>query len=72
VAADLPEGPVPTRAILRAVQAGQRGFSAEQRDWVVGEAMAVTGWQFTPLELLAKGEPWLAERLLASASLPPD
>lgn len=66
------EGPVPTRNVLRAVIAGQRAFSREQREWVVGEALGITGWQYTPVELLDKGDPWLAERILESASLPPD
>jgi len=30
----------------------------------VAEAMIVTGWQFTPVELLGRGEPWLAGLLL--------
>lgn len=67
----MPEGRVPSRATLLAVQAGERPFSAEQRDWVIGEALGITGWQFTPVELLAKGEPWLAECILGSKSLPP-
>lgn len=66
------EGPVPTRAVLRAVVDGQRGFSPEQREWVVGEALGITGWQYTPVELLAKGDSWLAERILASSTLPQD
>lgn len=58
------EGPIPTKAILEQVVAGQRAFSKEQRDWVVGEAFGLSGWEFTPVELLGKGEPWLAQLLL--------
>src|SRR5690606_24975231 len=42
VAAAVAEGPVPTRSILTAVAAQQRALSSEQRDWVVGEALAAT------------------------------
>ena len=58
------EGPVPSEALLKDVVAGKRGFSDEQREWVVGEALGLTGWKYTPVELLDKGEPWLARCIL--------
>jgi hypothetical protein len=58
------EGPVPTSALLESVAAGNREFSQAQREWVVGEALGITGWSMTPVELLAKGDPWLAGKVL--------
>lgn len=62
------QGPVPDAAVLRAVAAGEREFSAAQREWVIGEALGLTGWSMTPLELLAKGDVWLAEKIIAAAA----
>lgn len=59
-----PDSPVPDENLLRQVSAGRRQFSKEQRDWVVGEALGLTGWRMTPLELIDKGDAWLAQRLL--------
>jgi hypothetical protein len=56
--------PMPSRAVLEAVVAGTRKFSKEQLEFTVGEVMVLTGWEMTPLELLAKGEPWLAQQVL--------
>lgn len=64
------EGPVPTRAILDAVATGARPFSREQREWCVAECLALTGWQFTPIELIERGDPWLAQQLLAAPNVP--
>jgi hypothetical protein len=64
------EGPVPTRAILDAVAGGARPFSREQREWCVAECLALTGWQFTPIELIERGDPWLAQQLLAAPNVP--
>ncbi|HAI58284.1 MAG TPA: hypothetical protein DCM32_00190 [Xanthomonadaceae bacterium] len=50
--------------VLERVRAGERGFTKAQREFAVAEAMIVTGWQFTPVELLDRGEPWLAGLLL--------
>lgn len=63
-AAQAEEGPVPSESLLRAVAAGQREFSEPQREWVVGEALGLTGWSMTPVELLDKGDVWLAEKIL--------
>lgn len=54
----------PPPQLLELVKAGERSFSKAQREFAVGEALVVTGWQFTPVELLEKGEPWLAGLLL--------
>lgn len=65
-----PEGPVPSRAILEAVVAGQREFSKEQREWMIGECLALTAWEFTPVELIEKGDSWMAAKVLESPSCP--
>ncbi|MBD8525788.1 hypothetical protein [Pseudomarimonas arenosa] len=54
------EDPIPGEAVLNGVVAGERGFTEAQREWVVGEALGLTGWKYTPVELLAKGDAWLA------------
>lgn len=64
------EGPVPSRAVLEAVVAGGRGFSREQREWCVAECLALTGWQFTPIELIERGDAYLAQTLLAAPNCP--
>jgi hypothetical protein len=64
------EGPVPSRAVLEAVVAGGRAFSREQREWCVAECLALTGWQFTPIELIERGDPWMAQQILAAPNAP--
>jgi len=58
------EAPMPGRAVLEAVIAGQRKFTKAQLEFTIAEAMVLTGWQLTPLELTEKGEPWLARLVL--------
>lgn len=55
-----PEGPMPTPEILKAVADGLRPFSKEQREWSVGEAMVLSGFQYTPVELIDKGDAHIA------------
>lgn len=64
------EGPIPTRAVLDAVASGARPFSREQREWSVAECLTLTGWQFTPIELIERGDPWMAQQLLAAPNAP--
>ncbi len=64
------EAPMPGRAVLEAVIAGERKFSKAQLEFSIAEAMVLTGWQQTPLELLEHGEPWLAELILKNQSPP--
>lgn len=56
--------PMPSRAVLEAVIAGRRQFTREQLEFSIAEAMVLTGWEMTPLELTAKGEVWLAQQVL--------
>ena len=58
------EAPMPGRAVLEAVIAGERKFTKAQLEFSIAEAMVLTGWQMTPLELTQKGEPWLADLIL--------
>ena len=58
------DAPMPGRAVLEAVIAGERKFTKAQLEFTIAEAMVLTGWQMTPLELTEKGEPWLARLVL--------
>lgn len=58
------EAPMPGQAVLEAVIAGQRHFTKPQLEFSVSEAIVLTGWEMTPVEIMAKGEPWLAELIL--------
>lgn len=61
-----PQDTVPSAELLAAAAAGAATLSKEQREWCVGEAMVLTGFQFTPVELLEKGDSHLA-RLIVNA-----
>jgi hypothetical protein len=61
-----PQDTVPTPELLGAVAAGAATLSKEQREWCVGEAMVLTGFQYTPVELLEKGDAHVA-RLIVDA-----
>lgn len=58
------DAPMPSRAVLEAVIAGERKFSKAQLEFTIAEAMVLTEWAKTPLELMAEGEPWLAALIL--------
>ena len=58
------DAPMPGRAVLEAVIAGDRKFTKQQLEFTIAEAMVLTGWAQTPLELMEQGEPWLAELIL--------
>ena len=58
------EAPMPSRAVLEAVVAGERKFTKAQLEFSIAEAMVLTGWAETPLELQAHGEPWIAALIL--------
>lgn len=61
-----PQDTVPTPELLGAVAAGAASLTKEQREWCVGEAMVLTGFQYTPVELLEKGDAHIA-RLIVDA-----
>jgi len=58
------EAPMPSREVLEAVLAGKRNFNKAQLEFTVGEVMVLTGWEMTPIELIEKGESWLAQQVL--------
>ena len=64
------DAPMPGQAVLEAVIAGERSFTKPQLEFSVTEAIVLTGWELTPLEILAKGEPWLADLILRNHSAP--
>lgn len=53
-----------SREELRAVADGQRTLSRDEREWCIGEAMVLSGFQRTPAQLLADGEAALARLIL--------
>ena len=59
-----PQDTVPTPELLGAVAAGAATLTKEQREWCVGEAMVLTGFQYTPVELLEKGDAHVAKLIL--------
>lgn len=59
-----PQDTVPSNELLDAAAAGAASLSREQREWCVGEAMVLTGFQFTPVELLEKGDAHVAKLIL--------
>ena len=62
--------PMPGQTVLEAVIAGERQFTKAQLEFSLSEAIVLTNWELTPLEIMEKGEPWLAE-LILSNHLPP-
>jgi hypothetical protein len=58
------EAPMPSREVLEAVVAGKREFNKAQLEFTVGEVMVLTGWEMTPIELIEKGQAWLARKVL--------
>ncbi len=62
------EAPMPGQAVLEAIIAGERKFNKAQLEFSVSEAMVLTNWEMTPLEIIGKGEVWLAELILKNHS----
>ena len=58
------QAPMPGQAVLEAVIAGERRFTKAQLEFSVSEAIVLTGWEMTPIEIMDKGEAWLAELIL--------
>ncbi len=59
-----PQDTVPSPELLAAAAAGAAAFTKEQREWCVGEAMVLTGFSFTPVELIEKGDAAMAKIIL--------
>lgn len=62
--------PMPGQTVLEAVIAGERSFTKAQLEFSLSEAMVLCGWELTPLEIMQKGEPWLAKLLLEHHAIP--
>ncbi len=62
------DAPIPSRLVLELVANGQRAFTKQQQEFIVGEAMVLTQWNHTPLELLERGEAWMAQLVLDQGS----
>ena len=60
------EAPMPSQAVLEAVIAGTRRFTKAQLEFSLSEAIVLTNWELTPLELTDRGEPWIAELILGN------
>ena len=58
------QAPMPGQAVLEAVIAGERRFTKAQLEFSVSEAIVLTGWEMTPIEIMEKGEAWLANLIL--------
>ena len=58
------QAPMPGQAVLEAVIAGERRFTKAQLEFSLSEAIVLTNWEMTPLELMEKGEPWIASLIL--------
>jgi hypothetical protein len=60
------ESRIPGADLMAIIAAGARQFTKAQREWCIGEAMVLSGFQFTPMELIEKGDAYIA-RLIANA-----
>jgi hypothetical protein len=57
---------IPDDDILAVVAAGARQFTKAQREWCIGEAMVLSGFQYTPMELIEQGDSGIA-RIITEA-----
>jgi len=55
------ENRIPSPEVLATVASGARRFTNAQREWCVGEAMVLSGFQLTPMELIEQGDAKIAE-----------
>jgi hypothetical protein len=51
---------IPNDEVMAIVAAGARQFTKAQREWCVGEAMVLSGFQYTPMELIEQGDAHIA------------
>ncbi len=57
-------GPMLTRYALQDIAEGRRVLTRDEREWCMGEAMVLSGFQKSPAQLLADGEAALARMIL--------
>ncbi len=60
---------IPSEDLIAAIAAGTRQFTQAQREWCVGEAMVLSGFEYTPMELIEQGDAHIARIILASRSV---
>lgn len=63
-----PGGAMLARDALQDVAEGRRALTRDERDWCIGEAMVLSGFQRSPAQLLADGEAALARLILDTPS----
>ena len=52
---------IPSEELMSLIAAGGRQFTQAQREWCVGEAMVLSGFQYTPIELIEQGDASIAK-----------
>ena len=52
---------IPSAELISLIAAGARQFTKAQREWCVGEAMVLSGFQYTPMELIEQGDASIAK-----------
>jgi len=52
---------IPSEELMSLIAAGGRQFTQAQREWCVGEAMVLSGFQYTPMELIEQGDASIAK-----------
>ena len=57
---------IPSAELMSLIAAGGRQFTQAQREWCIGEAMVLSGFQYTPMELIEQGDASIA-RIIAGA-----
>lgn len=60
------ESRIPSAEVIALIAAGARQFTKAQREWCVGEAMVLSGFKYTPMELIEQGDASIA-RIIAGA-----
>lgn len=68
-AAPEPTDVQPSRAVLQDVAEGSRTLTREEREWCLSEAMVLSGFRKTPVQLIEHGEPALAKMILAGSPM---
>ena len=57
---------IPSDDLIGIVASGGRRFTDAQREWCVGEAMVLSNFQYTPMELIQQGDAKIAGIIRAS------
>lgn len=59
------ESRIPSPEVIALIAAGGRQFTKAQREWCIGEAMVLSGFKYTPMELIEQGDASIA-RIIAA------